>query len=171
LVIGGKMKKFTLLILLLIATLLSGCDPSTYYFSKIDYIDEIERIELIKYTNENYKMVDSTKYVLKFDSSKVENIEILDKDKFSDFLCEFEEIVFHIENDSVDEPTGYCLLWYLKNGNFIVFSCTMIEGDRAYSMVSEFDSTNNFIKHYGYFAARPHYENVLEKYFKNYVKE
>ena len=156
------MKKFALLILLLIATLLSGCDPSTYYFSKNDYIDEIERIELIKYTNENYKMVDS---------SKVEKIEILDKDKFSDFLCEFEEIVFHIVNDSVDEPTGYCLLWYLKNGNFIVFSCTMIEGDRAYSMVSEFDSTNNFIKHYWYFAARPHYENVLEKYFKNYVKE
>jgi len=139
LVIGGKMKKFALLILLLIATLLSGCDPSTYYFSKNDYIDEIERIELIKYTNENYKMVDS---------SKVEKIEILDKDKFSDFLCEFEEIVFHIVNDSVDEPTGYCLLWYLKNGNFIVFSCTMIEGDRAYSMVSEFDSTNNFIKQY-----------------------
>ena len=145
-----------------------SCDPSTYYFSSNEYKDQIEKIELIKYNNEECIMVNPLDVVLIFDTSKVEKIEELDRNEIENFLNEFEQIVFHIESESVKEPTGYCLLWYLKNGNFIVFSCTMIKGDRAYSMVAEFDSNGNFIKHHVNFAARPQFEEVLKKYFKSY---
>ena len=164
------MKKIFLLISLLITIVLTGCDPSPYYFSKNEYIHKIERIELVKYRNESYKIVDPSKVTLKFEHEKVEKIETLEYEKIEDFLNDFEKIVFHIENESVNEPTGYCLLWYLKNGNFIVFSCT-IKGDRAYSMASEFDATDKFLRHYAGFASEPHYVDILRKYFSNYNTE
>ena len=166
------MKKISIVCFVLVICL-SSCawDPPPTWFLKDSYIDQVERIELVKYNNDDFKMVDATKITPKFDSSKTETIEVLDKDKIDEFLSDFEEIIFHVENDSVNEPTGYCLLWYLKNGNFIVFSCTIIKGDRGYSMVSEFDSTDNFVGHIAYFAAKPHYDNVLEKYFKNYISD
>ena len=160
------MKKFVLLLLISVTLLLTGCDPGLVYFSGTTS-DEIERIELVKYNNDSYKMIDVSKETPKFDSDKIEVIETLEKEKINDFLCDFEKIIFHDENDSVNEPTGYCLLWYLKDGNFIVFSST-IEGDRAYSMVSEFDSTDNFVRHSASFASKPHYDDVLKKYFKSY---
>ena len=166
---GENMKKLYAILIIVILSL-SGCaiDPASYYFSKNSYLDKIESIELVKYNNENFEMVDASKTNLKFDYSKVERIETLDPNKIDEFLDDFEKIVFHIENDSVNEPTGYCLLWHLKNGNFIVFSCTIIDGDRGYSMVSEFDSTSQFVKHYAYFASEPHYDNILSKYFSSY---
>ena len=164
------MKKVILLIVLLITSLFFACDPGTYYFHKSEYFDKIERIELIRYNNDNYKMIDASNEDLIFEVSKVEKLEILDDDKTSDFLSDFEKIVFHYENDSVNEPIGYCLLWYLENGHFLIFSCTMIEGDRAYGMAAEFDGENNFVRHYASFAARPHFEDVLDKYFETYIK-
>ena len=113
-------------------------------------------------------MVDASETVLKFDHAKVEKIDTLDAQKVEDFLNDFEKIVFHLQDDSVNEPTGYCLLWYLKNGNFLVFSCTLIKGDRGYCMAAEFDANDRFVKHYAYFAARPHYDDVLSKYFPDY---
>ena len=165
------MKKIKMIFLLLIFSLVScAVDPPTYYFTKNGYIDEIERIELVEYKNESYKMVDTSKDILKFDPEKVVKVETLNNEKVEDFLGDFENIVFHGENESVNEPTGYCLLWHLKNGNFIVFSCTIIKGDRAYSMVAEFDSAYNYVMHYVGFAARPHFEKVVDDYFEMYSK-
>ena len=163
------MKKFAILILTVLFIIgLVGCDPGTYYFFKDTYLDKVERIELVRYKNEDFEMVDPSETVLKFDHAKVEKIDTLDAQKVEDFLNDFEKIVFHLQDDSVNEPTGYCLLWYLKNGNFIVFSCTLIKGDRAYDMAAEFDANDRFVKHYVCFAARPHYDNVLSKYFPDY---
>ena len=162
------MKKLLCLVILNLIVILSSCDPFEFYFKRDEYIDEIVKIELVKYNNNQYQMIDPEKVVLKFDSAKVESIEVLDEEKKFDFLSEFEQIVFHEENESVDEPIGYCLLWHLQNGNFIVFSCTLIKDDRAYGMCAEFDSSYNFVQHLADFAARPHFENVLKKYFKNY---
>lgn len=163
------MKKI-LLMLIFILVLLTGCDPVSYYFPKTSYLDKIESIELIKYNNDDFKMVDATKVTLKFDPSKVEKLETLDNDKIESFLDDYEEIIFHGENDSVNEPTGYCLLWHFKNGNFIVFSCTEI-GRRAYSMVAEFDQNCNFVVNHGYFASGPHYDDIVSKYFSSYILE
>ena len=154
-----------------VAVLLTGCDPTNYYFTKISYLDQIESIELVEYNNNNYKIVDASKTNLKFDYEKVKKLETLDTNKINEFLDDYEKIQFHIKNDSVNEPVGYCLLWYLKNGNFIVFCCTLVDGDRGYSMASEFDSTCRFIKHYAYFASGPHYDNILSKYFSSYILE
>lgn len=162
------MKKMFIWIVICILTLLCGCDPASYYFKSTEYKDKIQKIELVLYTNESYKMVNPSKESLKFDWRKTQTLEILDESKNADFLLDFQKIVFHISKQSVNEPTGYCLIWHLRNGNFIVFSCTMIAGDRAYDMAAEFDSNNIFIKHYAHFASRPHYENILEKYFEEY---
>lgn len=164
------MKKI-LLVLLLSVLILTGCDPASYYFKKASYLDRIESIELVKYNNNNFKIVDTTKVNLKFDYKKVNKLEILAPIKINEFLDDFEKIVFHLNNDSVNEPTGYCLLWHLKNGNFIVFSCTLIKGDRGYSMCAEFDSSYNYVQHIAGFASAPHYDKILSKYFYSYILE
>ena len=164
------MKKI-LIMLMFIIVLLTGCDPASYYFTKTLYLDKIESIELVEYSNNNYEIVDTSKTDLKFDYEKVKKLETLDTNKINEFLDDFEKIVFHIENESVNEPIGYCLIWHLKNGNFIVFCCTLVAGDRGYSMVSEFDSTCRFIKHYADFASGPHYDDILSKYFPSYILE
>lgn len=161
------MKKICVFIFM-VSILLFGCDPAGYYFHKDEYIDKVELIELIKYNNNTYHMIDPSKEIVTYNSEKAIVIEVLDESLEEAFLSSFESIIFHVEDKSTNEPTGYCLLWHLTNGNFIVFSCTMIEGDRAYSMVSEFNSSNEFVMHYGYFAARPYFEKILEKYFKHY---
>ena len=35
-------------------------------------------------------------------------------------------------------------------------------------MAAEFDANDRFVKHYAYFAAAPHYDDVLSKYFPDY---
>ena len=162
------MRKIFALLLILVIILLTGCDPSSYYFDKNDYIEKIDRIELVNYSNENYKMVDSNKETLRFDHKKVEKVETLDSEKIEAFLDDFTKIMFFDLSESVNEPTGYCLIWYLKNGNFMVFSCTLIEGDRAYSMAAEFNSSDEFVCHHADFDSMPQYENLLRKYFKAY---
>ena len=148
--------------------LLTGCDPASCYFYKDTYLDKIESIELVKYNNADFEMVDASKVDLKFDYEKVEILEILDSSKIDEFLEDFEEIAFQVENDSVNEPTGYCLLWHLKNGNFIVFSNTLIREDRAYSIAAEFTSTCEFVRHLADLDGGIHYDAVLEKYFSTY---
>lgn len=164
------MKKLIVSLLLIVVTVLSGCfgAPSFYFFKESD-MNNIERIELVYYTNENYKIVDPTEVALKFDPSKAEVVEVLAEDKVDAFLTEFEKIEFHRKDRSVDEPTGYCLLWHLKNGNYIVFSCTLFESERiGYSMVAEFDSSNAFVCHIGFFAAKPHFDLIVGDFFEQY---
>ena len=119
-----KMKKVVFFLFAFFAILgLVGCDPGTCYFFKDTYLDEVERIELVRYKNEDFEMVDASETVLKFDHAKVEKIDTLDAQKVEDFLNDFEKIVFHLQDDSVNEPTGYCLLWYLKKWQF---SCILM---------------------------------------------
>ena len=68
-----------LLIFIVLVLLLVSCDPASYYFNKNDYIEKIEFIELVKYNNDSFEMVDASKISLKFDYSKAEKIEILDE--------------------------------------------------------------------------------------------
>ena len=126
------MKKYiSILVFLMCAVLLSSCDPITCHLYKDTYLDKIERIELVKYNNDNYEMVDASKEELKYDPSKAELLEVLHPEKFDEFLSDFEKITFFVGwSDSVNEPTGYCMLWYLKNGNYIVISST-IKNKRA----------------------------------------
>ena len=166
------MKKIFLFVTICIIALtnLTSCDPTSIYFQKETYIGSVEKIELVKYNNDNYEMVDPTKVDLKFDFSKVEQREVLDESKIEEFLIEYEKVIFHIKNESVNEPTGYCLLWYLTNGNFIVFSCTFIEGeDRAYDMVAEFSEDCKFLRQFVHFASFPHHELILDEFFESYV--
>ena len=93
---------------------------------------------------------------------------MLNYENIEAFLEDFEQMEFFEQNTSVDEPTGYCLLWHLKNGNYLVFSSTLIKGDRSYSMAAEFDSDNQFVRHIARLSARPHFELILSKYFTNY---
>lgn len=165
------MKKFMVSLLLIVVTVLSGCfGAPSFYFVKESEINNIERIELVYYINENYQMVDPTKVTLKFDPSKAEVVEVLAEDKVDAFLTEFEKIEFHRKDRSVIEPaTGYCLLWYFKNGNYTVFSSTMSEDNRiGYSMVAEFDSSNAFVRHIGFFAAKPHFDLIVGNFFEKY---
>ena len=157
-----------LVLLLTLLLLLTACEPGHYSIRKDEYIDQIEYIELVYYSNDNFEMVDVSQSTLRFDPKKAESVEMLNYENIEAFLEDFEQMEFFERNTSVDEPTGYCLLWHLKNGNYQVFSSTLIKGDRAYSMAAEFDSDNQFVRHVAHLSARGHFELILSKYFTNY---
>ena len=153
--------------------MLVACDPTFVHFEADIYCDKVEYVELVRYDNDNFKIVNGKKTTLKFDRTKAIQIEILDDSKLESFLLDFEEIIFSLESSSTNEPSGYCLLWHLNNGNFIVFSITCkssigCKSEIAYSMAAEFDSESNFIKHYANWNSEDRYESLLKKYFKNY---
>ena len=84
------MKKI-MVMLLFCVLILTGCDPATYYFVKTSYLDQIESIELVRYNNSNFEMVDSTKVNLKFDYEKVDRLEILTPNKINSFLKKYSD--------------------------------------------------------------------------------
>lgn len=164
-----KKNVMVIILILVVAISLSACDPSIFSIYKREYIEKIDYIELCVYNNSNCKTIDVSKATPKFDLQKKETVEILDPEKVEAFLSDFEGMTFFELNESVDEPTGYCLLWHLKDGNFLVFSSTYSESDRrAHGMAAEFDATGQFVRHIGSIDGRIFLENILDEYFTNY---
>lgn len=161
------MRKFILIIMVLVSIFLTGCvsDPETYYFNSTDLIDDIIKIELVECQNDNpVKIKVDANNTPSFDYYNVELIDSLDNGQFESFIIKLSCITFHKESYSVNKPIGKTLVLHQKNGDMIVLSCTIID-DRGYSFASKFDSNCNYIAHIAYFADRPKFESLLNEYF------
>lgn len=165
------MKKICIcMIICTILFLMTGCamDPGTYYFSSDELLEEVVKIELVECKNDNPKMIIvNDNSIPRFDINSVKLVKELPSDKIEPFICELSTVTFHMENESVDSPTGYAVLIYNKNDEIIVISCTPING-RGYSMVAKFSVDGKFINHIARFADRPRYEEIVGKYFNIY---
>ena len=160
------MKKANILIICcLIILLLTGCDPPTYYFDSDELLEEVTKIELVECVNENPKMITvNDGSVPKFDVNSIKLIVELSNDKVDDFIADLSTITFHIENESVDSPTGYAVLIYNDKDEIIVISCTILN-NYGYSMVAKFSIDGKFVEHIARFAEQSKYRNLLKKYF------
>ena len=94
--------------------ILTACEPLHLYFTKEEYLNQIESIELIKYNNENYKDVDPSIDEIIFNFDKVETIEVLDRDMFEEFLTDYEKEELDIETsyqkNEIEKEKFYLLL-------------------------------------------------------------
>ncbi len=160
------MKKLFVFLICLITVLLYGCDPATFCFDYEKMKDDVAIIELITYNNgssENIKLDSNSKLV--FNKEKIISSKQLESQYIDEFLKELSKITFHLESKSTFEPIKECLKITKENDNFIILSCTVIDGV-GYSMVAEFDSDGNFLNHLAYFADRPTYEKMIKEFFK-----
>ncbi len=160
-------KRFSALCLLLcVSILLCGCDPSEFYFDYQAMKADTISIELITYDNDLSNIIEVKKdSKLIFDSSKVISSKQLNENLTDDFLRDLSKITFHLLNDSTLEPVKECTKINMSDGSFVILSCTLVD-KIGYSMVAEFDSNGNFVKHIAFFADRPSYERMISKYFK-----
>ena len=79
------MKKFILVIILMVSIFLTGCvsDPETYYFDAADLIANTIKIELVECKNEKLEMIEvNEKSITKFNKNEVEPIENIDNTQF-----------------------------------------------------------------------------------------
>ncbi len=159
------MKKNFIVLLAIFSILLCACDPATFNFNYDNMVGEVTSIELIKYNNNNSDIIDiknDTRLI--FLEEKVISSKKIDQKSNCLLLKDLSNITFHLENISTKEPVGECLKINLNNGNFYILSATLVD-DLCYSMVAEFDQNYNFVRHIAYFADRPSYEVMIDKYF------
>lgn len=161
-----KRKTFVILIVVFVSMLV-GCvtDPETYYFDADELKGDVTKIELLSLINEKPELVtvhDDT--TLSFNRKNVILVKELDNDEIKNFIEDLSTITFHIGNKSVNSPLGYTIVIYMQNQEIIVLSCTIVDGV-GYSMVSQFTTGGNFIKHIAQFADEPKFRRLIEKYF------
>ena len=125
------MKKIIILFIFLLNLLtVTGCDPSSYYYTYEDLNSNVVSIELINYeNNEAVELFEKRNKVKPFDFSKVEVIEVLNNEKNSEFLLEFSKIEFMLVWRHLDSPQGESIKINYQDGSFDVicycaqFSC------------------------------------------------
>jgi hypothetical protein len=107
---------------------------------------------------------------LTFDRRKYEKLEELNADAKEQLLTDFSVIAFMGVDESVNEPTGYCLLFNLTNGDYIVVSSTTLNG-WSYGMFARFNSNDEFQSVVASFdGVQEQFANLLDNYFQTYVK-
>ena len=109
---------------------LTGCDPSSYYYSYEELNSNVISIELINYVNNDaVELFEKKDKVKNFDFSKLNVKEVLDNDKNSEFLLEFSKIEFMLVWRHLDSPKGESIKINYRDGSFDVicyyvqFSC------------------------------------------------
>ena len=125
------MKKIIALFLFVLNLItLTGCDPSSYYYSFEDLNSNVISIELINYVNNDaVELFGKKDKVKNFDFSKLNIKKVLDNDKNSEFLLEFSKIEFMLVWRHLDSPKGESVKINYLDGSFDVicyyvqFSC------------------------------------------------
>lgn len=160
------MKKFILSFLLICVLILAcGCDPGSYYFDDESLTEQVKRVELIDYENDNPIMIDVTDDTeLIFERDKMKILEVLDEEKIDEFLKDLSVIIFHLINQSAESPVGRGIRLVFSDEGYIVISCTKV-GRRGYSFVAEFDKNDEFIQHIADVCDKPSLDRLINKYF------
>lgn len=137
------MKKIIILFVFIISLLaLTGCDPSSYYYSYEDLNSNVVSIELINYeNNEAVELFEKREKVKPFNFSKLNVIEVFDNEKNDDFLLEFSKIEFMLVWRHLDSPKGESIKINYKDGSFDVI-CYYVQFSCQYD---ELGNVKNFI--------------------------
>lgn len=118
-------KKISIVSLFVIIALsLIACEPRFFYFDLQEMKDNVEKVELIKYTNDEAKevMIKRAKFI-SFNFDKMEILESLPNEKLYDFLQELADFPFMSFNKCLNSPQGICIRVKYKNEDFDVISC------------------------------------------------
>lgn len=135
------------LYLMLLSSLLCGCEPIPYHFEINDMKENVTRIELVTCENLNpINMCVNDDTVLYFNFNNRNVIKELEQNKIENFINDLSKISLFKENKSVNSPVGYATLLYMQNNEVIVLSCTNLD-DVKYSMVAAFSYTGTYIRH------------------------
>ena len=162
------MKKVAIisLCLILIALILSSCDPNHINPSK-EELENVVLIELIRYNNPDQKefiswVPDHSDDLASFDNSRVEIIEILDNEKFDDFSTAFQSTEILHTYYMCDSPNGVCIRVNYENGEFLII------GKDYIGYFSENGEVSSFL---GCFSGRFYYTDLVNEFFEYQVSE
>ena len=162
------MKKVTIisLCLILIALILSSCDPAMYSPTE-EYLKDVVSIQLIRYNNPDQKdfiswVPDHSDDLVAFDNTRVEIIEILNNEKFDDFSTAFQSTEVFLDYYDFDSPDGVCIRVNYENGEFLIIG-------RDY--IGYFSENGEVSKFLGCFSARTYYSDLVNEFFEYQVQE
>ena len=153
------------LCLILIALILSSCDP-LMYSSTEDHLKDAVAVELIRYNNPEQKhfvswVPDHSDDLVSFDNNKVEIIEILDNEKFDDFSTAFQGTEIMHTYYRCDSPVGVCIRVNYKNGEFLII------GKDYIGYFSKNGEVSSFL---GSFSAKLYYTDLVNEFFEYQVQ-
>ena len=154
------------LCLILIALILSSCDPTMYSPSE-EYLKDAVSVELIRYNNPDQKdfiswVPDHSDDLVAFDNSKVEIIEELDNEKFDDFATAFQSTEIMHTYYRCDSPNDVCIRINYENGEFLII------GKDYVGCFSENGEVSSFV---GCFSSRTYYTDLVNEFFEYQVSE
>ena len=137
------MKKIIVLFLFVLNLItLTGCDPSSYYYSFEDLNSNVISIELINYVNNDaIELFEKRDKVKNFDFSKLNVIETLENENNDDFLLNFSQIEFMLVWRHLDSPKGESIKINYVDGSFDVI-CYYVQFSCQYD---KFGNVKNFI--------------------------
>ena len=158
------MKKYLLLLILLVSVLFTSCEPVTYCMEKEDVENYVE-VSLVFYDNptapthkQGSRSGDFSQYDWEnFDASKMEVIEILPLTKAEELIKDLETAESFYDCQDINSPNGYCLRIVFENGDYFIESLEKNQGFAA-----RYNSEGQWIKIYGLGFLSASYVN---KYF------
>lgn len=155
------MKKIIVLFLFILNLItLTGCDPSSYYYSFEDLNRNVISIELINYmNNDSIELFEKRDKVKNFDFSKLNVIDTLENENNNDFLLNFSQIEFMLVWRHLDSPKGESIKINYVDGSFDVI-CYYVQFSCQYD---KFGNVKNFIGSGG----GNQLKEIVDEFFKN----
>ena len=167
-----KIKNYKILIVFILCLFMIGvqfliaCDPDFEY--DIAWLKEnVVSVEMIKYDNEELKLVYDRVEILPIDFDKIEIIEKLPDSKIEDFINDYSSSWKMESGVFFAEPVGVCVKMNFVNGDFMIITEEDPKEDFSeFSMIAIFDKdgkvTDMPICHYASAGGFEH----LKKYFE-----
>ena len=163
------MKKFILLIsLVIICCLLCACDPAPYTIDQ-EKLNSVVSIELIQYENPDQQkfttwVPDQFNKLVPFNPDNATVLETLPSEKNSEFLEAFAKTDILHTYYAYNSPKDICLRLNYENGNFLIIWANYAEKTYA-GYIGEYSSDGSVLSFWGSFSALSFYENLINQYF------
>jgi hypothetical protein len=163
--LGDIMKKVIYFIIVFLLVFLSSCDPVSYSFDVKKLQDNVLKIELVMFENDNPTIVtvdEDTK--LSVDLSLMTVVAVLDVSQNNDFIADMNGITFHETKNSVNSPLGYTVLVYIENEEMLILS-RCVRNKKGYTMCAKFKTNGDYIEHVAELVDGRAFDELIKKYF------
>ena len=162
-------KIISLICLIAFCFLLCACDPGTFVVTE-DSLEDVVKIELIRYNNTEQKSFNSWvpnhfDDLVAFDSSRAEVIEILPEDTIPEFKAAFSETDILHTYYAYDSPRDVCIRLIFSDGHFLIIWADYVNSFYA-GYIGEYLEDGSVLSFWGSFSSLSYYENLVNNFFE-----
>jgi len=164
------MKKFSLLLSILLVIFLVSCEPDKYYFKDNTRNDEVVSIELISYTANDIEIVDSIAEMLDFYTGNMTILETLSQSEVEDFMSEFSYIEFLQGYPHLSTPDGTGVKINYENGDFLIVTNNPDGKEPHGGEAILYNSDGQFMDYYGSISWMQNFIDLVNEYYQTQIE-